>query len=293
MTLIAHSAKDPDHLDGVHVVDVHAAARLGCQNGTVAGYAQHISNSHGGCPKDLTLQAGARPVPGRDLHDRLSPGFQCKFTASPGCHARRGRGVVREVDGRYIRLDEIDVLDQLLGGHAQWRRDLTGDHELPGFEGLLQFGDRLGVPGSMILVIALPPVRLADGAEDQLPGLIAFFSLVKHKAFHHFAGAVLFDTGKHIAPGLCTDFFPVQWWKDFQQFFLAAHFMGTLIDLVPDAGAGLIHIAMLGSRATTRTVTQTLRAFHRADKGGLLQHTVPAHAAPEQGSFDDVFEVLH
>ena len=50
---------------------------------------------------------------------------------------------------------------------------------------------------------------------------------------------------------------------------------------------------MFGCRASTWTVSQSLRAFHRADESCFLQEAVATHAAAEQGTLDHVFKVFH
>ena len=85
VTFVAHPAQDPEHLDGIQVVDVHAAARLGRQHGTVAGDTQDIAHAQRGRAEDLALQAGACAVARGDLHDR----FGAVLDGNSDCTPRR------------------------------------------------------------------------------------------------------------------------------------------------------------------------------------------------------------
>jgi hypothetical protein len=73
-----------------------------------------------------------------------------------------------------------------------------------------------------------------------------------------------------VCPGLTAGLIPIERGKDFQQHFLSPHFESTFVNLVPNTRAGFIYIAIFGGGTPAGTVSLTLWAFHRADKGSFL-----------------------
>jgi len=67
------------------------------------------------CSQELSLQAGAGPVTGSDLHDRLGSLFDGNLTACPARHARGGRGIIGKIDGSHVRHDSFNIADELVG----------------------------------------------------------------------------------------------------------------------------------------------------------------------------------
>jgi hypothetical protein len=84
-----------------------------------------------------------------------------------------------------------------------------------------------------------------------------------------------------ICPGLATGFIPIKRGKDFQQHLLTTHPEGAFIYFVPYTWAGFINITIFGGGTPARTISFTLWALHRTDKGSFLQQAVPAHPAAE------------
>ncbi len=107
----------------------------------------------------------------------------------------------------------------------------------------------------------------------------------RKQAAEDFAGASFPHLEDQPAQLFAAHHVPIQGRQDFQQKLLAAHLEGALVNLGPDARAGLIHVAALGGRAAARAVADPFRAFHRADKGRLLQQAVAALAAAPQRAF--------
>jgi hypothetical protein len=122
----------------------------------------------------------------------------------------------------------------------------------------------------MVDTVSAPPLRLAEGEEDLV---------LDHRQT---AAALLFgdagqDTPESYPPGLADNLAyqivsgarPIHGRQYFQKPFLASKIKGTPVDVIPDAWAGFINVAVL-SCATAGTVAQPLGAFHRADEGRLL-----------------------
>jgi len=61
------------------------------------------------------------------------------------------------------------------------------------------------------------------------------------------------------------------------------------MDLIPDAGTGLIHITPLCCGTAAGPVTHSLGTLHGADKGSLLQQAISTHPATKHGPFDPAF----
>ena len=98
----------------------------------------------------------------------------------------------------------------------------------------------------MIFGITLPPIRLANGAEDPIPGLLARFYRTREESTRYFFIINFCNIPENISPGVLSHLFPIEGRQNFQQKFLASQLEGPLINLVPDTGSGLINITMLG-----------------------------------------------
>jgi hypothetical protein len=68
----------------------------------------------------------------------------------------------------------------------------------------------------MVCVISLPPIRLANSAEDQLPSLITFLALIEQEALHHFACPIFLHACGDIFPSLFSNLFPIKRGEDFE-----------------------------------------------------------------------------
>ena len=144
----------------------------------------------------------------------------------------------------------------------------------------------------MIFAVTLPPIRLADGTENPVPGFFAYLGRPGEKSACHFLApifATLLKTSLHVSR---PTFSQSSGGRTSSKMFLTPHLERPLIDFVPDAGPGLIYITMFRRGAAARPIPQTFWAFHRADERRLLQEAIPAHAATKQRTLDSVFENL-
>jgi len=132
VALVAHPAQHPQHLHRIQINDVQPSQRRRPHAPAVAGEHQHVAHAQGARPQHLRLQRGPRAVAALHLHDRLGPVLQGDSAAGQAGHARRGRGVVGEVDGGYVRLHQVNVLAELARRRAQRGRNFRRDDELPG-----------------------------------------------------------------------------------------------------------------------------------------------------------------
>ena len=155
-------------------------------------------------------------------------------------HARCCRGIIGEVDGRYVRLDDLIFLNQLLGLTAERRSDLAGTTNSPAFERAPVQRPVQGVVGSMIPVITLPPFGLAYRAEDRNPRYVADCRTL--------LGAPVKTSGHLPVPFTCgcsrspfqvsvPTFIPIQRREYLRAHFLAAHLECDVRQiLIPHAG---------------------------------------------------------
>src|SRR5271157_1791159 len=158
-----------------------------------------------------------------------------------------------------------------------------------------QFRSRFSILRGMVSFIPLPPVRLPYGAEDAVPGGRTYRGVRCQQAGGHFAHSDLIHLLKDIPPCFPAHLVPIQGRQHLKEHLFPAHFEGTFIDRVPDAGASLIHFAVFRSRASARAIADAFGTLHGTDKSSFLQQAVSTHpAAPDRAFNGDLgsFEQL-
>ncbi len=286
---VAHAAQDPQHLDRVHVPDVHAAVGSGTQSRVVAGQAEHVADAEGRGAEDLGLQSHPGAVARRDLHHRLDALLDGERRTGERRHARRGRRVVGEVRGVDVVAQDVQGARQLVRGDRERRRHFAGHDELPGGELLLERRSRLVRRRRVGLIVSHPPDGLPNLAEERIPERAAFLGRSR-EALHRSAEAPLARLLHDLRPRLAARSRPVEGRQHLEQLLRRAAPLSPLVDAVPDAGPRRIDVAAFRGRAAAGPVSQPFRALHRADEGRFLEQAVPAHAAAEQRALDAPLE---
>ena len=212
LALVAHPAQDPQHLDRVEVDDVHAATRrrapcvmLSPDRHRMLRTPSAVAPITSDCRPTRVRSRAAICITGS------APFCDGEHAARPAGHARRGRGVIGEVDGRHIGLDQVDVAAQLLRRRGQRRRDLGRHHELAGLQAALQLGDRLACTRAHDT--SASPCHQSGwrtGRKTDIPGRGAPGCVSDISPPTNFSTPTFRTCCTHVAPGFRADLVPVQ-----------------------------------------------------------------------------------